>query len=153
MTHFTSTTTETRDPKLRNAIFMGRGNWQVPTEPRPLDGRLNIVVSRRSDFQVPDGVLAVQTIDLALEALSAEPYSKEVESVFCIGGGRLYEAALSHPACEALLLTRIDARYDCDVFFPPFEALFARTYVLREGQDGDVRWRVEDWRPHPGLDY
>jgi dihydrofolate reductase/thymidylate synthase len=147
MAHFTRTTRDTESPERRNAVFMGRVNWEaIPPKYRPLPGRLNAVLTRRDEYQVPAGVLVASGLEALLETLAAPPLADEIEKVFCIGGGRIYAQAIELPACEQLILTRIHATFDCDTFFPRFDHLFEQVGVIGEGEDDGIRWTVEDWR-------
>lgn len=38
--------------------------------------------------------------------------------VFVMGGAQIYEAALKHPSAKRVLLTSIDAEFECDTAFP-----------------------------------
>lgn len=44
--------------------------------------------------------------------------ASDVEKIFVIGGQRLYEEAMHHPACRYAYVTYIDADYECDAYFP-----------------------------------
>jgi dihydrofolate reductase len=78
---------------------------------RPLDGRTNIVLSRRSDFR-PDGVLIAGSIREAIELAG------EVAEIFVIGGGEVYRAAL--PLVRRMHLTLVDSEFAGTVHFPEF---------------------------------
>ena len=50
MQYFKQLTRSTRDPTKRNAVIMGRKTWQsIPPKFRPLDDRVNVVLSRNPD--------------------------------------------------------------------------------------------------------
>jgi dihydrofolate reductase len=70
-------------------------------------------VVTRNPVWVADGAERAGSLEEALELLHAAP------KVFVIGGAEIYEGAL-HLADE-LLLTEIDAEYEGDTFFPPWE--------------------------------
>ena len=41
----------------QNAVIMGRKTWEsIPQKFRPLKDRLNVVLTRNADFEVPDDV-------------------------------------------------------------------------------------------------
>ena len=59
MQFFKQLTRSTQDPLKRNAVVMGRKTWQsIPERFRPLDDRLNVVLSRNADakkaYDIPD---------------------------------------------------------------------------------------------------
>jgi dihydrofolate reductase len=61
----------------------------------------------------------------------------EAETVFVIGGARVYEELL--PQCDGLYLTYITKDYEGDVLLPPFEHLFTLAEVLETS--GDLEFR------------
>jgi dihydrofolate reductase len=144
MAYFVRTTTETREPGRRNAVFMGRVNWEsIPPRYRPLSNRLNAVLTHRRDYQVEDGVLVGSGIDDMVRRLALEP---DVERIFCVGGGDVYAQAIESPLCDQLLLTRVHATFECDTFFPSFESRFELDEVIGQGEDGGVTYDKQRWR-------
>lgn len=79
---------------------------------RVLDGRHNIVVSRRTGFRVP-GCTVVSSLEAALEAASG------TAEIAILGGASIYEQAL--PIAARMYLTLVRASIDGDVRFPEFE--------------------------------
>ena len=70
-----------------NAVLMGRTTWEsLPEAYRPLDNRLNIVVTRNQEYTV-EGVEITSSIENGL-ALANE---KESEVCWIIGGANVYE--------------------------------------------------------------
>jgi dihydrofolate reductase len=101
---------------------MGLRTWEsIPAAHRPLKDRLNVVVSTSlSEEACPSGVLLARSFEDSLARISK--YSERaVESIFVIGGARLYEEAFTHPRCVCVYLTRIQGSFECDVFIPPLE--------------------------------
>lgn len=114
--------TSTASEGKKNAVIMGsRTYFSIPEKKRPLIGRHNIVISSKD---VPD-VKTVRSFKESLLDLS------EYESVFVIGGERVYREAIQHPLCKGIFLSVLDVSYDCDLFFPSF---YLRNYNL-EGFD------------------
>ncbi len=106
----------------QNAVIMGRKTWDsIPTKFRPLKDRLNVVISHSpTTLQLPDGVLAFGSIDEAHEALLA--LESNIEEIFVIGGAQIYAAAMNHPSCTTILLTRVsELCVDCDTFMSSLE--------------------------------
>lgn len=87
-------------------IIMGRLTWQ--SIGRPLPGRLNIVISRNA-LSLPDGAVAVQTPQQALQAAG------DVETVMIIGGGQIYK--LFEPLAQKLHMTQVHATPTGDTSF------------------------------------
>lgn len=138
---------------VQNAVIMGRKTWDsIPTGPtgsRPLERRINVVISRNpflfapahpcSSLPVPstppegmhsrtcprrivmpEGVILCHSFDDALR----QAWHKPAPHVFIIGGAEIYAMAIKHPACCRLYLTQIDAQFRCDTFFPEYEDSF-----------------------------
>lgn len=106
MTHFRKTT-------HGHAVVMGRRTWEsLAPKFRPLPGRRNLVLSRQAGWQA-EGAETVPSLDAALARLHDQP------RVFVMGGAAVYAAAL--PLADELWLTEIDADFDGDVRFPPFD--------------------------------
>jgi len=101
--HFRSLTTG-------HAVVMGRRTWE--SIGRPLPGRQNIVVTRRSPWHA-EGTTSAPSLDLALALATLPP------PVFCIGGGELYAAAMSR--ADILHITAIDRDFEGDAHFPAID--------------------------------
>ncbi|MDC8785232.1 dihydrofolate reductase [Roseateles koreensis] len=94
-------------------VVMGRKTWDsLPPKFRPLPGRRNLVLSRTPGLQLSGAEVFV---DLAT-ALAA---CKDEARVSVIGGAQIYAEAL--PVADRLELTEIDADFDADCFFPPWD--------------------------------
>lgn len=115
---------------------MGRKTWEsLPEEKKPLEDRINVVISSNENYELPDGVLQFESLDQALLAIST---SNKIENVFVIGGGQLYAEAILHAELEQIFLTRIEEDYECDVFFPEkvpeeFEIISATEVMESDG--------------------
>jgi dihydrofolate reductase len=92
---------------LGKPIVMGRTTFEHIG--RPLDKRVNIVLTRRPDFTA-GGVLVAHSME---EALSL---AGDVPEVVIVGGGEVYRAAL--PWVNRLYLTFVDGEYRGTAFFP-----------------------------------
>ncbi len=142
LAHFVALTkrSETGRP---NAVIMGRKTWEsVPERFRPLAGRRNVVMTRQAGYAAPGAVSVVSNLDAALEVAQ-----RGSDRVFVIGGGDIYRAAIAHPACRDLYITRVSGRFECDAFFPPFEGGFERTDILDDATENGIRYTIEVWSP------
>lgn len=99
---------------MGHPIIMGRKTFE--TLKKPLGGRTNIVLTRRADYDVPEGVLVCATLD---DALAAAAEADGAEEIFIGGGGEIYRRAL--PLAERVYLTRVLAHTGGDVFFPALD--------------------------------
>lgn len=121
---FKEVTMTTSDPLKKNAVIMGRKTWEsIPTQFRPLPGRLNVVLTRSGSFDIAtaENVVICGSMDSALDLLSASPYCFSTEKVFVIGGGQVLGEALNAPGCDAIHFTDIETSIDCDTFIPPID--------------------------------
>lgn len=143
LAHFRRLTTTATDGR-RNAIVMGRRTWEsTEVAGKPLPKRLNIVVSRRA-LEVPEGVIAVTSLDDALRAATAP----DLETIFVVGGAEIYQLAFEHPALRYIYLTRVDGHFECDTTIPDLDA---RGFVpdawdgtrAEVDNDNDTHYRIE----------
>jgi len=93
-------------------IIMGRKTYE--SIGRPLPKRHNIIISRNSDYKV-EGCDVVSSLEEAVKIAG------EVEEMFIIGGGFLYNQTID--AVDKLYLTFIDLEVEGDTFFPSYEHL------------------------------
>lgn len=91
-------------------LIMGRNTWE--SLGRVLPGRRHIVITRQADY-CASGIEVVNSVEAAVELL------REVEEVMVIGGAQIYEQLLS--LASRLYLTRIDAEFVGDTWFPELE--------------------------------
>ena len=97
-----------------HAVIMGRKNFEsIPEKFRPLPDRLNIILTRQTNFQAPGCKVAH---DLKHTQDFAAAHGKE--EIFIIGGAEIYQAFL--PLASKLYLTEILAEISGDTFFPEF---------------------------------
>lgn len=91
-------------------VIMGRKTYE--SIGRPLPERENVVVTREHRFRA-EGCIVAHTLDDAL----AKP--RLPGPIFCIGGAKLYRAALAR--ADTLHLTEIDRAFEGDAYFPSFD--------------------------------
>jgi len=91
-------------------IVMGRRTWE--SIGRPLPGRQNIVLTRRSGFDAP-GCNVAASPDEALDAAG------DADEIMIIGGSQVY--ALFLPKASRLYMTRVHAEIDGDADFPEID--------------------------------
>jgi dihydrofolate reductase len=113
MRHFTETTTRVKDPVKQNMVVMGRTTWEsIPLEHRPLPGRVNVVLSGNPDYQA-SGAATAGSLDAAY-AMADDT----IESIFIMGGGKVYAQAMTRGDTTGVYLTRIYKDFECDTYFP-----------------------------------
>lgn len=90
-------------------VVMGRKTFD--SVGKPLNGRINIVITRQQDW-ASEGVQVASSLEEAL-ALAADADCKEV---FIIGGAEIYRQSL--PIADRVYLTRVQVAPEADAFFP-----------------------------------
>ena len=113
---------------LGHPILMGRATFD--SIGRPLPGRQNIVLSRT--MAPREGVTVIREVSELPQVCG------EAETVFVIGGARVFEELL--PQCDGLYLTYITKDYEGDVLLPPFEHLFTLKEIREKTEDMEFRY-------------
>ena len=90
-------------------VIMGRKSFE--SLGKPLQGRKNIVITRRTGWQ-PDGIEIVHSIDQAIIVAS----ELDVKEIFVIGGAEIFRAAM--PSAGRIYLTLVHGNIEGDTFFP-----------------------------------
>jgi len=92
-------------------VIMGDKTWEsLPIKPLPNRRNIVITLNKNADYTPCE---IVNTLDDAIELV------KEEEKAFIIGGATIYKLFIDR--IETLYLTRIDAEFDADVFFPDID--------------------------------
>lgn len=96
-----------RDMTLGHPVIMGRGTYEAMG--RLLPGRPNIIVTHHN-LSVDGGIIVKSLQDAYREA------NKFDDTVFVIGGGQIYEAAME--TIDTIYATEMDAHTEGDAHFP-----------------------------------
>ncbi len=106
---------------LGQVVIMGRKTWEsLPERFRPLPDRLNIVVTRNTEYAAAGATVVNSLADsVKVGVTEGNPLFGTGGTAFVIGGAELYAQAL--PLAERLELTEIDAAFAGDAFFPAFD--------------------------------
>lgn len=102
-----------RQETLGKIVVMGRKTFLTFPGKRPLDGRLNVILSSDPSFQVK-GAVVCRTVEEALAQIETEKAKRRLtdQDVFIIGGESIYREFL--PYCETAHITWIDYVYMAD---------------------------------------
>ena len=118
--YFKEITSKTSDLSKYNAIIMGRKTWEsIPSKFRPLPDRINCILSRNLKYEdinskIDNFVLHFNDFDHCLEELSKK---ENVENIFLIWWGSLYNQFINHPNLEKIYITKVNWDFSCDTFF------------------------------------
>lgn len=93
-------------------IIMGRKTFE--SFPKPLPNRTHVVITRNTNYQVPEGVILVHTLEDAIKASASDLQP------FVIGGGEIYKQAIL--VADKIELTRVHESFPADTFFPKVDA-------------------------------
>lgn len=99
-------------------VVMGRKTFE--SLGRPLPKRVNVVITRRTDFRA-EGCLRAGSLEEAVGMFDPS------EEIFIIGGGEIYAQAM--PLADRLYLTEVEHDYEGDTFFPAWNR---NEWVLQE---------------------
>lgn len=137
---------------LGNPIIMGRVTFETFPKnedtglPKPLPKRLNIVITRNTDYKVPEGVLIADSLEKAIE------YAKESapEKICIIGGEQIYNMSL--PLADEISYTEIKLIVSGTTKFPPIPDYFKRATaqscsesVMIDGKEKTIRFEIQKW--------
>ncbi|PLK42384.1 dihydrofolate reductase [Emticicia sp. TH156] len=98
-----------------HAIIMGRKTFE--SIGKPLPNRTNIVITRSDKVSDDASVLVADSIDKAIELAKQAEGANEI---FIVGGGNIYEQALS--ITHKIYLTEVKVSIEGDTFFPELSA-------------------------------
>jgi dihydrofolate reductase len=94
-----------------NVIIMGRKTFD--SIGKPLPNRINIVVTRNENLEIP-GCEVVNSIDEALKI--ASQLKTETQKIFIIGGENIYRQTMD--SVSTIYYTKVHAKPEGDAFFP-----------------------------------
>jgi dihydrofolate reductase len=103
--------TRFKELTMGHHIIMGRKTFE--TIGKALPERVNIIVTRNRDFQVP-GCLVAHSPEDAIEMAR----SQGDDEVFVIGGSRIFQATIG--IADKFYLTTVHTEGNADTFFPEF---------------------------------
>lgn len=117
---------------MGHPVIYGRKTLDTFPGGRLLPGRENIILSRNRDLSV-EGAKVMHSVGEVLEYTKKTPD----EVFFIIGGAQIYEQFL--PYCDTCIVSRIDAEYEADTYFPDLDNLKEWKGVMTEGPIESVK--------------
>ncbi len=98
---------------IGKTVMMGRKTWEsLPEKYRPLPKRTNIVVTRQTNYTVPENAFCYPSIESAL-AVHGD------NEIMVIGGGQIYAATID--MADTIYITHVHRVVEGDVFFPSID--------------------------------
>jgi dihydrofolate reductase len=95
---------------LGKTVVMGRKTLESLPGGKPLAYRRNIVMTRNEEYEAPEGVEVVHSVDELSKIVDMT--SKDV---FVIGGAEIYSELFQY--CNACYVTKVYRAYDADRYF------------------------------------
>lgn len=96
-----------------HTVLMGRKTFE--SIGRPLPNRINFVLSRSKDFEVPEGVRVFHSFEEAIK-------NAKTEKVFIIGGAEIYRQTIN--SVDGIYRTKVPGDYEGDAHYPEIPLLF-----------------------------
>lgn len=117
-----------RNTTMGHPVVMGKKTWL--SIGKPLDGRINIILTRDINFSIP-GCIIANSIQQVLEDFSDQ-------ELFVIGGEEVFRQFL--PFTNKIYLSRIKQAFDGDTYFPEvdwseWEIVFYEQKTTEAGYD------------------
>jgi len=96
-----------------NTIVLGRKTVATFPGGRPLKNRRNLILSRNPDYR-PEGAEVYPDMDSLLAQVT------DPDNTYVVGGASVYNALIG--ACDRAYVTKIDAAWPADCWFPDLDA-------------------------------
>ena len=119
---------------MNNVVIMGRKTFESISNGKPLENRINIILTSNPDYSVNgevDNVYIVYSIKDVIELCDAFFSDKEL---FVIGGEFVYKEFLDSGLVDEMRLTIVNDNADGDTFFPQFNTDEWQTYYKSMAQ-------------------
>ncbi len=81
---------------------------------KPLPGRTNVVITRQTDVQFPEGVVVYHSLNEALSQI-------QTDELMVAGGGQIYQQLMDSGRVDKIYMTEVHKHIDGDVLFPKFD--------------------------------
>lgn len=122
-------------------VVMGRTTFESLPGKKPLKDRVNIVLSRNTDF-VPEGCIKCKSMGELFKVLE----EFDMEDVFIIGGADIYKQF--SPYCNGHLVTKINAVFDADKYFENLDLRsdLMLVYESEVQSDNGVEYRFTEYK-------
>lgn len=115
-------------------VIMGRKTFE--SIGKPLPNRTNIVITHDPSYAT-EGIVVVHSLDEALRLVQL----KGDDEVFIIGGGQIYQEAISK--ADKLYLTIVEGSPDADTFFPDYPD-FTKKVFEEDHESGGLKYKFLD---------
>ncbi|KAM7416985.1 hypothetical protein PAMA_018865 [Pampus argenteus] len=147
--HFRKMTATPSVEGRQNVVIMGRKTWfSIPEKNRPLNNRINIVLSRELKAPPAGAHYLAADFSSALRLLDTE-LADRADQIWVIGGSSLYKELMESPGTRRLFVTQILKQFECDTFLP--EISLDKYHLLPEfpgvpqelQEENDIQYRFQ----------
>lgn len=116
-----------------NVVIMGRRTFESLPDSKPLENRINIILTTDTEYGVDpaDNVFITNSIEDTVNLCEALFPDKEW---FVIGGGDIYKQFMENGLVDEMRLTVVKDEADGDTFFPEFSEDDWRVYYKSMAQ-------------------
>ncbi len=111
-------------------VIMGRKTFE--SLEKPLENRLNIVVSGSLKIDKETGILVFESLTGAINYCEEKKYPK----IFIIGGGEIFKNSIG--IADEMLISKMKKDYEGDVYFPVINSEKWKKKLLRKYEDFDL---------------
>ncbi|XP_078485979.1 proteasome assembly chaperone 1-like [Ciona intestinalis] len=123
--YFVRLSTGNPPPGKRNVVILGRRTWD--SKPHARLNRINVVLSRsdkpiQNRNEKPNFV--AHSLEEAVTMLESAEWKDKIHEVFAIGGHDIYKLVHDSPYCGTVYLTRVEAEFQSDTFYPKLDDSF-----------------------------
>jgi dihydrofolate reductase len=119
---------------MGHPVVMGKNTWL--SIGKPLDGRINIILTHDLSFNIP-GCLTANSIDEILT-------DYRDEKIFVIGGSEVFRQFI--PLSKKMYLTRIIHSFEGDTYFPELNwSFWEMTFYEFNNSESGYQFSFEIW--------
>ena len=125
-------------------VIMGRNTYE--SLKKSLPGRINIVISKKTDWHA-EGVLISNNIDDAI----AKAKNSDAKEIFIIGGGEIFKQTIDR--ISKIYITRVHAKVEGDVYYPEINTdtwKLIKTRSFPADEKHTYPYTFEEWEKNPG---
>ena len=128
-----------KETTMEHHVIMGRKNFEsIPHKYRPLPNRINIVITRQSEYNA-EGCIIVDSVEAALKIAKN---NGDIEP-FIIGGGQIYKIALEKNLVDKIYLTKVYHSFEGDIFFPELSSDWKETHKTKNKADEKHKYNYD----------
>jgi dihydrofolate reductase len=120
-------------------VIMGRNTYE--SMKKDLPGRINIVVTKKKDWQ-PENVLIAHGINEAIQ----EAKGSDAKEIFIIGGGEIFKQTL--PIINRIYMTRVHTTIEGDTSYPELDTSswkLAKSDTFPADEKNNYSYTFEVW--------